>query len=145
MKFDDVDYVGILQPCLFSLPGHKQKAILMNRTTATILALVFSSQLSMAAQIQGAGAATCSAFNATATNSADETYFIQWALGYISRLNAASEEAGRVTLDLTPGNFGVESQRYFLRSYCSNYPSGSFVEAATALWNRLIELNGAGY
>ena len=100
----------------------------------------------IAANIQGAGASTCTEFFkdiADPNFKSGEAFYASWALGYVSRKNMEREASGRTPIKLMVGSVDYPAQLAFLRNWCSAHPNSLYQEAAQALWEYLVQMNGA--
>jgi len=100
----------------------------------------------IAANIQGAGASTCQEFFKDIQDpnfKNGEASYASWALGYISRKNMEREASGRTPIKLMVGSVDYPAQLAFLRNWCQAHPNSLYQEAAQALWEYLVQMNGA--
>ena len=86
------------------------------------------------ADARGLGLTSCAEYAKAYRTSPDATdyFFLTWAFGFISGVNAASEAA---YLDL--GAKTPDEMKRFLRMYCNDHPLANFGEAAGELLKSL--------
>jgi hypothetical protein len=114
------------------------------RVLAAIFLLAGASFAHAEAVVAGAGANTCAQFGqdykkSPATN--EEIYY-NWALGFLSGMNAIAIINGTLKRDLQAMSPADEKQ--FLRTYCDEHPLELFMDAALELAPSLPPMRGPG-
>jgi hypothetical protein len=81
----------------------------------------------------GVGALSCAQFaeDYRKDTTTEQTYFT-WAQGYMSGLNAGTENANKVSVDLHSKT--LVDQKIAIREYCAAHPLAQYALSVTATW-----------
>jgi hypothetical protein len=114
----------------------------MRRWCIAVALLIMASSAHAEAVAAGVGVRTCAQFAEDYKHSPAnaETIYTNWALGFLSGMNAAGDATGKPRRDLEA--MSPDSKRQFMRDYCDQHPLQFYLEAVLQLGLSLPLMRG---